>query len=733
MILFLTLLACETKTVDTGTEPGTADGGSTTTPGCTGTADGELPEGSVELSWDDGSPTGSVVGQGWSIADTSLEDSLLHQWVRFEPQDRVRVVGVSTMLVNLPADPLALVPLSLWPDFGANGFDAWHEGPLWSGTRCAGELSEGQWHTWVLDEPVEVQAGTLVYAGHRREGPDDPAIPFDAASAGDGSCALWDDCRSALNMPDLTSFVSGGYSYSFWKGYSFSLQYDLLVRLHVEVVEHIPEEDKQFTLDTTLPTGSRQAWGDYDDDGWDDIYVPGALYRNEGGSFRDVTDESGLGGLASSGGVWGDYDNDGCLDLFVFAESYTSGDTLMRSTCDGGFEDVTVAAGLDDSLDGSDACAATHRSTAAAAWLDLDGDGLLDLYNANFLCWTDYSEYVDQLWLNQGDGTFLAMGGEQGLSSSAQAARGVNPVDADLDGDVDLLINHYVLQRNWFYDNQGDGTVVEAAREAGLGGNGVRYELSTTFYYGHTIGTAWGDLDNDGDWDSVQANLAHPRFFDFSDKTQILMQEDGVWTDNAGDWADPVPDNGLRYQETHSVPTLGDFDSDGNLDLAITAVYPGRPTDFYWGQGDGSFRFAWQESGILTEDGWGMTASDLDNDGDLDLSISGGTWRNQGPQGNWVQVRPRGVWSNRAAIGAIVTVETADGSVRMRQVQGGTGQGEQDSAFLHFGLGEASEISRLTVSFIGGETVSWQGPIEAGQRLWAQEDGTLSTGWSPGG
>lgn len=732
MILLLALTACGPKANDSGTDPGTTgDGGGTTAPGCTGTADGTLPEGSIELSWDDGAATASVVGQGWTVADASLDDSILHQWVRFEPQDTIRVVGISAMMVNLPEDPEAQVPLSLWPDFGFNGFDAWHEGPLWTGTRCAGALSEGEWHTWVLDEPVEVGSGTLVFAGHRRESADDPAIPFDAASAGDGTCAQWDDCHSALNLPELTSFTSGGYSYAFWKGYSFSLQYDFLVRLHVEVVEEIAPEDKHFALDSALPTGSRQSWGDYDDDGWDDLYVPGALYRNEGGSFTDVTAVAGLSGLASSGGVWGDYDNDGCLDLFIFAESYTDGDTLMRSTCDGGFEDVTVSAGLDDSLDGSDACGATNRSTAAAAWLDLDGDGLLDLYTANFICWTAYSYYVDQAWLNQGDGTFLALGADQGFETYAQGARGANPIDADRDGDVDLLVNHYVLQRNWYYENQGDGTVEEAATSAGLGGEADRYGSGTTFYYGHTIGTAWGDLDNDGDWDSVQANLAHPRFFDFSDKTQVLINDGGTWTDNAGDWETPFSTNGLRYQETHSVPTLGDFDQDGVLDLVITAVYPGRPTDVYWGDGDGTFTPAWHEAGILVEDGWGMSASDLDNDGDLDLSISGGTYRNQGPTGSFLQVRPRGVWSNRAAIGAIAEVETADGTVRMRQVQGGTGQGEQDSAFLHFGLGEATEISRLTVSFAGGETVSWEGPIAANQRLWASEDGTLHMGWAP--
>ena len=730
-ILALTL-ACKDKGDDTASG---GDGGTTTiddtgtVDACVGSAEGTLPEGLTELSWDDGAPMASLLGQGWTVAEYALEEETVHEWVRFEPQDTVRVHGVSVQLVNLPEDEDALVEVGLYPDFGHNGFDAWHEAPLWTGSRCAGELAEGEWATFVLPEPVEVPAGTLVYAGHSRQGSEDVAIPFDAGSQGDGTCATWDDCHSAMNLPDLTYFVSGGYGYSFWKGYSFSFQYDYLVRLQVEVVEHVDEADKVFQKLEAAPAGSRQAWGDYDNDGWEDLYISGALFHNEEGALQDVTAESGVGLVTSSGGVWGDYDNDGCLDLFVFAESYSAGDSLLRGHCDGTFEDVTVQSGLDDTLDGTDTCGATHRSTAAAAWLDLDGDGLLDLYAANFICWDAYSYYVDQAWHNQGDGTFLALGGEQGFTASAYAGRGAAPVDADLDGDVDLLVNNYVLQRNLYYDNLGDGTVDEDGTTVGLAGEGSREGTAT--YYGHTIGAAWGDLDNDGDWDSVQANLAHPRFFDFSDKTQVLLNQGGTWEDNAGDWADPWPDNGLRYQETHSVPTLGDFDSDGALDLAISAVYDGRPTDLYWGDGDGTFTPGWHEAGITTESGWGMSAADWDNDGDLDLATSGGLFTNQGDQGHWLQVRPLGTVTNRAAIGAVVFVEGSDGSRRMRQVQGGTGQGEQDGAILHFGLGAADQVDRITVSFVGGETVTWEGPWEADQRLWLWEDGTWSAGWSP--
>ena len=732
----LLLLACKAKPhADSGTgDGGAADSGNPT--GCTGTADGDLPTGLTEMAWDDGTGVASLVGQTWSVADISLVDARLHEWVRFEPQDSVRVRAIRVKLENLPADPDTPVGMALYPDFGFNGFDAWYEAPLWTGTRCAGDLVEGDWATFVLDKPVDIPAGTLVYAGHEREGPDDPAIPFDVASQGDGTCTTWDDCHSAMNLPDLNSFVSGGYSYSFWKGYTFSLQYDYLVRLEVEVTDHIDPADKAFQIDSAVPYGSRQSWGDYDNDGYDDLYLPGKLLHNEGdGTFSNVTDTSGMTsmGLSASGGVWGDYDNDGCLDLFVFSENYTTGDALLHNNCDGTFSDVTAAAGISDLQTYNDCGDATRTDTptAAAAWWDMNGDGLLDLYLADFICWDDYTYYKDQVFTNVGNGAFTEVTAKDGFSGATLAGRAASPVDADLDGDVDMLVGNYVLQRNLYYDNQGNGTVDERGSAVGLGGKGTRVGSSTN-YYGHTIGIAWGDLDNDGRWDAVEANLAHPRFFDFSDKTGVFMnQGDGTWADNAGDWADPFPDNGLRYQETDSVPALADFNSDGDLDLAMTAVYDGRPTDLYWGNGDGTFTPAWAEGGITTENGWGISTGDYDNDGDVDLATSGGFFHNQAPQGHWLEVHPLGVTSNRAAIGAIVQVQTSDGTVRMRQVEGGTGQGEQDSATLHFGLGDADTITKITARFIGGETQEWTGTWKADQRLWAAEDGTLTPGWSP--
>ncbi len=738
-------LACADKNGDTG-GPGDVggDGGTDSGDGgssCVGTAKGELPTGLTELAWDDGEGVTTLPEQGWSIGEYTLADEPLHEWVRFEAPTDLEVHAISVQLADLPDDPDDLVSVLLLDDFGYNGFDAWHPEPLWEGSLCAADIVEGAWATFVLDSPVSVSGGSLVYAGHFRAGEGEPALLLDGSTAGDGSCGSWSDCHSGFNLPDATTLTSGGYVYSYWQGYSTPFANDYMVRLHV--AEAAPPTRARFAWSAEAPAGSRQAWGDFDNDGWDDLWLPGRLLRNIGeAEFQDVTDDSGITamGIAASGGVWGDYDNDGCLDLFVFAESYTAGDSLLRNNCDGTFSDVTVEAGITDVQKVNTDCGGTASPTAGAAWWDIDSDGLLDLYLSNFICWDAYSYYTDEVWHNLGDGRFEAWTGERGFAATRMAGRGANPIDADRDGDVDLLVNNYVLQKNLYYDNLGPvgpdddiaGDIVdEAAAELGLGGNATR--TGNSYYYGHTIGTAWGDLDNDGDFDVVQANLAHPRFFDFSDKTQVLLNDgSGLFTDNAGAWEGPYSDNGLRYQETHSVPTLADLDADGVLDLAITAVYDGRPTDLYLGNGDGTFSPAWHGSGLDLTNGWGMSAGDVDNDGDIDLYTSGGLYLNQGEQGHWVQVRVVGdVASNRAAIGATVTVTDGSGQARIRHVQGGTGQGEQDSLTLHVGLGPVDTVDAISVTFPGGDTVDLAGPWAADQRLWLSESGMVHQGWDP--
>jgi hypothetical protein len=724
----------DTSADDSGDDPGDdtgPDSGAPLYPPC-GDAAGSLPDGLTTLSWDDGEGYTSVPEQDWDIGGEDLSTTRLFEAVRFQFDSPARIHGFTVEFGALPDGADTPVFAGVYPDFGHNGFDFWRFDPLWDGSLCAGDLTEDGQATYVLAEPLEVSQPGLVYVAHERQA-GEAAWNFDISGAGTGGCGGFDVCHSALNLPDLRSVTTGGVTTSFWNGYSFSLQYDFIVRLHVELLDEIAPEDKRFQRVEDLSLSTRLSWGDYDSDGDDDLFMSGpVLFRNDDGVFTDVTGEAGLGGAASGGGIWGDFDNDGCLDLFAFVESGSADDTLMHNQCDGTFVDVTKGMGISDEQSYNDCAGAgwTRAPTTAAAWWDVDGDGFLDLYLSNFNCWTDYSHFTDRVWHNVGGTLFEEWTGTRGFYGDDDyqtAGRGASPIDYDQDGDIDIFVNNYVLERNLFYDNLGDGIVEERGRDADVAGH--PYEVGWSAYYGHTIGAAWGDLDNDGDFDLVAANLAHPRFWDFSDKTQILIQEaDGSFTDIQGDWETAEGAAGLRYQETHSVPVLGDFDNDGALDLAITATYDGRPTDFYWGRGDGRFDLDVHTTGIDLTGGWGVAAADADGDGDLDLATSGGLYLNTGPLDNhWLQIRAVGnVHSNRAAIGATIRITAGDQNY-VRHVSGGNGQGGQDSQTVHFGLSDETTVTTVEIDFPGSETVTFTGPFDADQRLYLFEDGRIET------
>jgi hypothetical protein len=150
--------------------------------------------------------------------------------------------------------------------------------------------------------------------------------------------------------------------------------------------------------------------------------------------------------------------------------------------------------------------------------------------------------------------------------------------------------------------------------------------------------------------------------------------------------------------------------------------------DFYWGLGTGGFRLDVYQAGLTTENGWGMAVADYDHDGDMDL-IAKTLFENRRGQGEWIAIRAVGdVDSNRAAIGATVQVHV-NGSTYTRHVQGGSGQGCQDSQTLHFGLGISTKIDSVDVQFPGSKSVHFEGPFSAGQKIWLYESGVYSFGW----
>jgi tetratricopeptide (TPR) repeat protein len=421
--------------------------------------------------------------------------------------------------------------------------------------------------------------------------------------------------------------------------------------------------------------GGRVSFGDVNGDGLDDLLVGTRLFLNERDStFADVTEKVGLKGKTGGGrgGLFADVDNDGRLDLFLFC---TKADRLFLQNADGTFRDATPEAMK----------AAGDVPAEGAAFGSIDGDGLVDLYVAN------YEKRgrplargsPDVLWRNRGDGVLEdATDLLRGRSLEPMCGRGVCWADWDEDGDLDIHVGNYRLDPNHLLRREADGTYLDVARE--------RPEVEgrcVEGYYGHTIGSAFGDLNGDGWLDLVQASLAHPRYIGFSDPTRILINR------GPPDWrfVDTFRESGVRYEETHSDVALADVDLDGDLDLYVTSIYRGRKSFLYLNDGRGRFTSVTWRAGVRVDNGWGCAFADIDGDGDPDLAVGSGSgmrlFRNDlGPGPKRLSLRLEGRASNRSAIGARIVVTSGDLKAT-RLVAGGKGTGTQDSLEAIVGLG----------------------------------------------
>jgi tetratricopeptide (TPR) repeat protein len=464
----------------------------------------------------------------------------------------------------------------------------------------------------------------------------------------------------------------------------------------------------------------RVAWGDANADGYDDLLLGGwRLFLNDRGmNFREVTDSAGLRGEGVTGGVWADVDLDGDLDLFCAANGKDeTGDRLYlnQGHTEGGLpqflQAIELAGVISDSF-----------PSEGAGWGDLQGDGRPDLYVANYeMPELDLGQgTLDYLYLNLPDPTsqlgfrFQRLGPDNGLTppfGENLCGRGVNWGDFDSDGDQDIYVSNYRLQENFLWENR-SGALRDRACLYGIAGT------EKNGWWGHTIGSEWGDFNNDGHLDLITANLAHPRYIEFSNRTCLYENRLGrerAFKEVREAW-------GIKYDETHSDPAWGDVDNDGDLDLYITAIYPKRRSYLYLNDlKKHQFREVTFLAGVRVANAWGCAYSDFDGDGDLDLAVGSAEgvrlFRNRGTDHHWLQVE---ILAPGSAYGTRITLRRGM-EIQLREIQGGKGTTSQHSHIASFGLGMEATPVTLEIRWPSGRKVKLK-KIRTNQRLFLNEN-----------
>ena len=487
--------------------------------------------------------------------------------------------------------------------------------------------------------------------------------------------------------------------------------------------------------------GSGAAWGDYDNDGYFDLYIcdiaapltaspeeraasPGGnrlYHNNRDGTFTDVTSRAGVGfkGL-SMGAAWADYDNDGWLDLAVTAYGEV---IVYRNRGDGTFEDVSARAGF----------AGFEGFWSGASWADYDNDGNADLYICGYIQYESRPEYSGKtskqyaqvipftlnpssykpernlLFHNNGDGTFSEVAAEAGVGNPAGRSLSAAWADYDLDGLPDLYVANDVSD-NALFRNRGDGTFEDVSHPAWAAD------------YRGAMGLAVADWDNDGDSDIFV--------------THWIAQENGFYW-NLVRSASPS-ETGPRLKFTDIADMLGlgqislndigwgtsflDYDNDGRLDLFVVngstfqreedpSLLVAMRNRLFWQKSpeDGFFDVSTVSGEALSEErvSRGAAFADYDNDGDIDIFIvnhqaAPTLLRNENDTENhWLKVRVTCVQSNRSCLGARVEIQTPLGKQR-RELGAQSSYLSQNALEAHFGLGSAASVKQVRVVFPSG-------------------------------
>ncbi len=487
--------------------------------------------------------------------------------------------------------------------------------------------------------------------------------------------------------------------------------------------------------------GGGIGWLDYDRDGRWDMFIPGGglltqdkqpimvsngMFRqNTAGTFTSIANQAGTvqGVCYSFGAAVADYDADGFPDIFITGYA---GQQLLRNMGDGTFEDVTGIAGFN------------HRGwSSSAAWFDAENDGDLDLYIAHYGIWSpetdkrcynsegqvdrcapaDYVGESDELWINQGDGTFV----DHSEFFKQFSYRGIGAVacDFDLDGDTDLYVANDE-DPNTLFDNQGNGQFKEIGAQSGT-------SLGSRSIVDGSMGLALGDFDGNLKPDILVTNYQN-------EYCELYLNQGKQYftlgTRSAGLMA-------LGQAVVGWGTAFADIDLDGDEDLIVIAghtsrkpikssnlqkpyLLENRERKRLFSVGESSGEFFRQ-----VHAGRGMAIADFDNDGDMDFAVSKleqpvELLRNDGSEGanrgNYFILDLVGRSVNRDAVGAWVEVQTSSGTL-VRHRYGGGSYASTHSHSLHFGLPAADKlIQKVTIHWPSGKTESFT-DVPPNQRL----------------
>jgi enediyne biosynthesis protein E4 len=499
---------------------------------------------------------------------------------------------------------------------------------------------------------------------------------------------------------------------------------------------------KKFLPETL---GPGVAFIDYDNDGWPDIFLvngmdwpghiqkhttPKLYHNNHDGTFTDVTHKAGLDVEMSGMGVAvGDYDNDGFDDLFVTALGQSR---LFHNNGNGTFSDVTQKAGL----------SGPRELSTSAAWVDYDKDGRLDLVVGNYVQWTQetdlyctldgksksyctpesYKGTAARLWHNRGDGTFEDITQKAGLSDPTSKTMGIAVLDYDNDGWPDLLFSNDT-QPNKLYRNNGNGTFSEKGVIAGIA-------FSEDGVARAGMGVDAADFDHSG-YPSVMIT-------NFSNQMLSLYHNEGT-----GLFVDEAPQSAIGRA---TLLTLGfgcfffDYDLDGWPDIFIANghidpeiqrvqanVKYAMPPHLFRNLGKGKFEEVTNSVGaafVAPRVGRGAAYADVNNDGRLDLLLStnGGPtylFRNEAQGGSAanrsVRLKLVGTKSNKDGIGTVVRLSSG-GESQTQMLRSGSSYLSSSELVLTFGLAQRDKADSIEIRWPSGQ-VDHLSNVAAGQTI----------------